>query len=351
MTPFTRAIPPRDRRATDDECDRIKAMFRVDDERSGRVSVVEAFVFQFWAHWTFNSKRIGGQMVNAYGFDANGLFGVYPFAGASSIIMADGRFKLEDGHLPTITESNLELTPDQHRGNENRVLTAFHLLLAKLHNSRMDIHGDYDLARTEVVAAFNKAFQYAAMTILNMDEGEFYDIKVDDFHRSLECVFAVARFGHVQMPETFGGKGLFDKAQWSSDVDMRAMLDEKAGAIGMRVAPAMVSGSEGGKGRSILDHTVTVRHGEERIGTYQDAARRFGIRSDIDIDCCPLWAGMMREADMHGGGDQFGPLGRRMIADAVAGTLMWGEPVQQGVWYAEPDDLPTTVADIIEAVW
>lgn len=348
MIPFTRAIRPRDKRLTDDECDEIRAAFAINDARSERVSAADALSFQFHAHWFVNSGiNAQGETVNHYGFDADGAFGVYPQAGAKSILMEEGRFLLEDGHLPTLAHVAVEITPDLERANENRPLTAFHRLFALTHNARMDVHDDFARARDETVAAFNKAFLHSALHILEMDAREFFEVEIKDFHRSIEFAMAVDRFGHCQMPETLNGKHLFDKIGWSSDVDMPALLTERAGMIGLRVSPPMNENSEGGKGRPILFHTITKRHAMHTIPTFQDAAKQLRIRSQVPFECCPLWAGILAEARE----DRFGPVGRRLIADGIAGTLQWGRDQRKGCWYPEPDDVPTTLSDIIAEYW
>lgn len=355
MHQFHTAFKQGSRRLSDREVNEVKGNFSINDDRSTRISIADAFAFQFHAHWYVNSRMENGQMVNLYNFNADGLFGAYPTSGKNSVLIdPDGLFRLQDGHLPLLANTILEMTPDAHRGNENRVLTAFHLLLAKLHNKRMAIHGDFNKARDEVVCAFNNAFERAAMNIVQMDdEGEFRSVAIKDFHKSFEWTFAVGRFGHVQMPETFGGKGLFDKTEFSSDVDMVGMTTEMAGKIGMRISPAMHGGSEGGQGKSILDHTVVARHNIQNVCTFDDAALalRRVVKSEIDVPACPLWAGMMREADMQDTQDTFGPVGRRLIADGISGTLAWGQDIQKGLWYDAPDDLPLTVADIIAYAW
>lgn len=338
-------------RVTDDECDALIDQFEINDERGDpdRHNLAEAFFWQFWAHWTFNTTAIGGVHRNLYFGDMTGHFGAYPPARMNSAIMKDGRFLLHEGSLPSLRSDDdalREITPDEHRNNENRVLAAWHLALARLHNQRMDIHGDFDTAFDEVVAAFNKAALHALGRLLGMDTRELLDVRVSDAHLSAEAAFQFLRFGHPMMPETFAGRPLFDKTIRAAAVPMVELLNEPAAKIGMRMCQPMIDGSEGGKGRSILFHTIKTRHNEMRLVPWGDVARKYGVRS-VPNPACPVFFGMLEEAQ----DGAFGTVGSRLIADGVVGTLKWGQNPRKGVWDPEPDDLPCTVADIIEATF
>lgn len=336
------------KRLTDDEIDGVISGFEVNDERSERISLLEAFLFQLHAHEYVASREVRGKPVNDYNFFADGTTGIYPKAGKNSMLIdPDGRFRLVDGRLPKMEATNLEITPDEHRGNENRLLSAWHLTVARLHNFCMDQHGEYEKAVDEVTCALNNCYLNAAKDETGIeDTSEFFDVFSSDMHLSLEFAFSIGRWGHVRMPETFGGKKLFDKRNSSDEVPMLAMADEKAGKLGLRVAPSMVAGSEGGKGRSILDHTVKQRHLKHFLVNFNELDRRYRPLSR-NQPRVPIWVGMMMEAE----NDRLGPLGARLVADGIAGTLSWGRDIQKGLWYDRPDYCPSNVKELIERVW
>lgn len=362
MTSFTRAVKATSHHVTDTECDAIIERFRFDDDRSNHITALEAFLGQFHAHWYVNSKGKGDTLHNLYNFDADGSFGAYPTADKGSILIdkATGKYHYDEYGLPTISTEIAgdigEVAPDAHRGTENKTLTAMHLLLAKLHNSRIDDHGDYDLAKQETVACFNHAFLHATMKICGIEsQAEFLNVKIKDFHRSLEYAFSVGRFGHAQMPATINGQPLFGFEGGSAKVDMVTLsTTEMAGKLGMRIAIPMHEGSEGGKGVSILKHTVEKRHNQLGLASFQELANRMRIHSVIDIPNCPIWVGVLREAELHNestDNDTLGPVGARAVADGMAGTLMWGQDRAQGLWHPRWNGAPSTIAEIVEHVW
>lgn len=339
-------------RITDDEIDKLIAEFEINDDRDNLLNLSEAFSYQFWAHWTYNTVQIDDQHENLYRSTMSGHFGAYPMAGKNSAIMNNGYFLLNQTSLPIINsdiEGLREITPDEHRNNENRVLAAWHLTLARLHNKRMDVHGDYTKAFDEVVASFNKAILKVSLKMLEMNEREFLNLshRSGKVHLCKEWAFQAARFGHPMMPEKFGNKELFDKTLRAADIDMNSLLSEDAGKVGLRMAPKMIEGSMGGTGDSILFKTVKTRHNEQDIACWGDVASSYKIKTDID-PCVPVFYGMLKESK----DGRFGELGREIIKDGIAGTLLWpARGSQLGIYYKEPDDLPCTIEDIIKEVW
>ena len=339
-------------RITDDECDALINEFEINDERDDLLNIAEAFAWQFWAHWTFNTVKIGDNFENLYRGTMTGHFGAYPLAGKGSALMKDGRYLLNQGSLPSLQSDDpalREVTPDEHRNNENRILAAYHLTVARLHNKRMDVHGDYDRAFNEVVASFNKAMMTVAMKMLEMDEREFLKInhRSKKVHLCPEWAFQAGRFGHVQMPETFGKNDLFDKTLRAADVDMKSLLEENSCKVGVRMSAPMMKNSEGGKGEPILFHTMKTRHNEQQLACWGDVATAYRFKTDIE-PCVPIFYGLLKESK----DGRFGEIGRELLRDGIAGTLLWPEHgSQRGIYYREPDDLPCTIEDIIREVW
>lgn len=347
MKPFNSTIPVTGRRITDVECDEIKAAFAVNDER-GRMSSMSWLLWQFHAHWVVDSAVADGKAFNRYDFNANGLNGVYPRRGKSAMVIADGKFRLYEGGLPLMLDDSLkliEITPDFHRGNENRALGAMHLLAAKLHNKFVDDGFTFNEAQDRVVYAFNNAFLEDALELLDMGRNEFWQIKKRDMHREVGFFFQVGRFAHPMVPDTINGKGIFEKSESSKSVDLKAIAAEKSGKIGLRVGNAMNDGAVGGMGGSILDLTLSDRHSGVMCPTWGDMAKSVRARASRDTENWPAFAGLMHEAKE----DHFGQIGRRIIADGIAGTLEWGRPERKGLWL-NVDGVPRNITEILEAV-
>lgn len=356
MLELKNLIPTSRYRSSDAECEKFVELFEVNDERGG-ISLIDAMLGQFHAHWYVASKQVRGKTFNAYWGKADGTHGAFPmFDGDPVFYDADGRFKLTQEGNFYVYGGKISLAPDQHRSNENIVLTAFHLLLAKFYNKRLDEHGIRALAKAEAVACFQHAFMDMTKNVTGLTEVEIMnEVKVKNFADGFEFAMAVGRWGHPCMPETIGGKPLFDKSRKPGDIDFQKLSDEKAGKLGMRIAPIMSSSSEGGKGKGILEHTIGNRHNKHNLCTFEELARAMGFNGrdaqslGSEFKYCPMFVGILKEAEVKGDGI-LGPVGARAVADGMASTLNWAEGSQEGLWHPRWNGAPSTALEISDYV-
>lgn len=336
MHKFTRLIDQaRHHHATDAFCSEIKKLFKVNDERSKQLSLSDALHFQFWAHMCLDSTEIDGEMFNRYNGDDDGE-GLYPERMDSPLLTKDNRFKLSEFGLPVLSpideKAPLEMTVDAHRGNENRVLKAGHLLGAVIHNKRMDEHGDYKLAKAETISTMCQRTLNAALALCQMDEKEFFDIQVPGVNYSLEWNFAISRWAHAQMPDTVNGRPVFEKGP-SKTVDMISLhAVEFARDLNLGVSRSMTEMDHlKSKPFSILERTFS-RHNELKLPSWHDLAELYGMEVHDSInEGTPIWPGILMEAEQNNG--MLGCLGRRVVADGLAGSLLWGRDIGQGLWF------------------
>lgn len=344
-------------------CEAIKQRAKEDDKRSEHFTIGNAYWFQFWAHQGLDSSGDGNFRVNRY----NGLQdgeGIYPTRRDDIILNRDGTFRLSvEGGLPLLTfEGNdgtdektaVEVAPDNHRVNENPVLSAFHLLAIKCHNKRMQEHGDFELAQSETIALMNIVSLNESLILCGMDEKEFFDhIVVKDFHLATEFNFAVARWAHPMMAETVNGRPLFEPMR-SQDVNLIAMFDgsEMARDLNFGTSTAMQNMHHlPGDNPSILDRTFA-RHHELDLPCWQDLC--FVYEAELEntpsAKCCelgaPIFAGMLFEAEKFDG--RPGPVLSRALADGLAGSLMWGKSFAQGLWLPLWRGAPRSTINIID---
>ena len=347
MHKFTREIPTSHRRLTSVGCEEIKKRFKRDDSRSKQITLFNPMWFQFWAHQCLDSTEIDGEKFNRYdGFD-NGQ-GLYPVR-MDSPLLKGGYFKLSKNGLPAMSpvdESKpIELTVDAHRGNENKVLKALHRMGSKIHNKRMDAHGDFDLAKSETIATLNIVTLNESLVLCQMDWNEFFEIQVNGLNLSLEWNFAIARWAHAQMPDTVNDEHIFEKG-WSGTVDVESLYtSERARDLNLGVSPAMTDMAHlPSKPHSILERTFA-RHLELGLPCWQDLADAYDVSPREDVpEGCPIWPGLLMEAEDNDG--MLGRLGRRVVADGLAGSLLWSEG--EGVWHPRWKGAPTSTLEIIK---
>ena len=354
-TPFIRKIRPSGYRLTDQQCDELDSKFVVDDIRSPVITLGNAMWWQFWAHQCLDSVEIDGEMHNRYDGSDNGQ-GVYPARGRDHPILdkKTGLFRFSDQGLPRLDFADApdvlpEMTADVHRANENPVLTAFHLMAARIHNKRVYEHRDYELARAETIATLNQITLNEALALLQMDEDEFFDIRVKDFHRSLEWNFAAARWAHPQMPSEVLGRPIFERVP-SVNIPVRNLFtgSEMARGLNLGVSEAMTKMHHVGGEPSIIKRTIQ-RHNELELPDWDDLATAYRIEPfDIGgIKHCPIWPAILLEAQTYGTG-YLGKLGRRVVADGLAGSLRWGSKINQGLWHPRWAGAPVATLDIID---
>lgn len=340
---LVRSIPARAHVLTDTACDDLKASFKIDDSKSAVITTGSAFLWQFWAHDVFNTMEDG--TANLYSGVVDGLDGFYGPKTIRDFTMKDGKFKLPNNDLPVLNFGPLaQLAPDLHRANENPVLKAFHLLFSRLHNKRMDAHGDEILARKETMATLTQLFLNEALLVCGMGTQEFFDVTVTGFNQSLEGVFAAGRWAHAQMPETTNGLPVF-RHQLAGEVDMIALWDgsEMARELNLGVSTAMTKMTHVVGEHDIRERTFT-QHNKHGLASWADAAKRYRIEPLVTPDA-PIWAGMLMEAEAQGNG-LLGPLGRRMVADLIAGSLYLAH-VRDNPWKGAPRES----LDIVVEAW
>lgn len=353
MTPFSATIRPKARRLGDSECDAIVAAFAVNAETGPATNEVW-LIGQFLAHLVVDSvvdaeKKpvlIKGIPRNRYDFDAHGRNGLYSPRGAGAMTMKDGKFRHTEDSLWRVEHEGqvFEIAGDPHRVNENRPLGAMHLLFEKLHNRLIDEGHGFAAAQAITVACFSHAVEAAFMPFCRMDKAEFRSIRHRTMFREVGWHFQAGRL-HQLVPDTIGGKDIFDKSMFSGDVDLAAIIAEPCGAFGMRLSESMNSRSMGGDtaSGSILDLTISHRHNGVTCPTWGDMARAAGRTADPETREWPAFAGMAHEAQ-----DGLpGPVGARIIADGISGALAWGQATREGLWL-NMGNYPKTLTDIID---
>jgi hypothetical protein len=325
-------------------CEEIKNAFAIDDIRSENATAGSAFFFQFWAHQWTDSVEQNGLFFNRYDFKNNGQ-GIYPKRNwLSNLVDAKtGKFVMYKGGLPRLQHDGGagETTPDDHRSNENKILSAFHLFAIKLHNKLIEDYDiDYQEAKRRTVALVSKMTLHEAMKLTGFDEYEFFnDIRTPDMHKAMEFNFALARWGHAQMPDTINGKPLFDRSMSSQDIDLERLFDgsEMARTLNLGVSTAMTEMFHTPDDPSILKLNFGKNN---RLGLLNadEMAKVTGF-GEVDLTDSfpqfkgiPLWAFVLLEAGFTAPEGQLGPLGARWIADGIAGAELWGFP-GQGIWY------------------
>lgn len=347
MFKFTRIVANPASKLSTAACQLIRDEYKIDDGRSDSISLGNALYFQFYAHQTLDSVEIDGEMFNRYDSLDNGQ-GIYPARMDSPLLTQDGYFiTSEEMGLPFIAGTKKELTVDAHRANENMPLKAFHLMAIRLHNKRMDEHGDFKLAKEEVIALTNRITLNETMVVTGLTEKQIFDeVVIKDAHMSLEWNFGFGRWAHAQMPESFNGQHIFTKGA-SKDVDLVALFeDEMARDLNLGVTTAMTKMDHVMGAKNILQRTFS-RHSELGLPSIQELAAAYRKSLPLDIpQGCPIWPGVLLEAELTQG-DGLGPLGARAVADAIAGSLRWAYP-GQGIWHALWDGAPSSTVDIIK---
>jgi hypothetical protein len=118
----------------------------------------------------------------------------------------------------------------------------------------------------------------------------------------------------------------------------------------------MHTGSMGGDpdSGSILDKTLMDKHFQFELASFQDAfnvlRRTTKNAKPIQYPNCPLFAGMLAEADQSES-EGFGPIGSRMIADGISGSLAYGQPSKTGLWFNLGTEYPRKLEDLITYVY
>lgn len=365
-------------RITHAQCQAINDSLATNDER-GNCSLFTAFWPQFAVHSSLDSEeQADGTVINRYDGLENGQ-GIYPRRRDALILNRDGTFRLTDGGLPQFTSTDtagkpIEIVNDAHRGNENRFLKAMHLMACKLHNKRMAVHGNYDLARDETVALLNQITLEQILLITGFTSEQLFNVTIPNFHLTLEFVMAVARWGHAQMPDTVQDEPIFT-AGLSTSVSIALLFEESARKLDFGVSQAMREMNHVRAPHNILERTSS-RHFKHNLATFSQLATRQGRAADhyslnqlhetikpIGENMtaklgagCPIFHGILAEADLHNRSrrvtdnmahDQLGPVGARAVADGFAGALAWGRDIGKGLWFPLWHDAPKTSADIV----
>ena len=322
--------------------DEIADRIAVNDHRSSLSSVADIAFLQGVIHLTSNTKAIGGQQVNIFDGRAHGHFGLY--GDLAQTIYKDGRFRLSaDGNLPWVTFGKDGADAQaEFRQNENPVLAAIHLTWMRLHNARMDVHGDEAKAKREVVSAINKALLAITVRLTGIEAGRVLDIGRNraKFVNTFEWVMAVGRLPHVQVSAKFKGNLLFAKMR-AHEVPLRDLLDEDAGRPGLRIVEAMGHGE-----KNLIQLTHKTRPVEHKLCDCRQLAQYFGMSGGAEG--VPIWSGLLEEAETSGG--KWGPIASTALAAGFGGMLIWAQG-NEGVYYAEDDGVPETLREMVEAVW
>lgn len=341
---------------TDSACEEIKSLYAENDQLDENISLFNSISFQSWAHQCFDSttnpSAIGPaatRMWNRYDGLDNGQ-GVYPADRTNPMILKDGKFRISEVGLPYIagTEPPVELAADYHRVNENAGLKGFHLMWVKIHNKRIEEHGDYELAKQETIATMNLVTKNEAEVITGLSFKQMLDhVRIKDFNNSLEFVFGVGRWAHAQMPDRLNDRPIFEKVN-SVDVDMESMLIERSRVLNLGCSTAMRNMDHlPAKPFDILERTFS-RHNQLQLASFQDLAHQMKMPIDKDIvDGCPIWPGILLEAQNQGDG-LLGPVGARSVADAVVASLVWGVSSGQGLWHDRWKGAPNTSEEIVD---
>lgn len=336
-------------RLPDVAIDAIRDDFSINDER-GRCSNIHWLLGQFKAHFDTDSVSINGTLMNRYDFHSHGRNGLYPRRGAGAVIMTDdGYFRKFGDGLPRVKDSsgeNREITGDMHRANENSNLRALHLLGANFHNKQRDLGFSYDECVIRSGYVWNNVFLASMAEILQMSVMEVMDHAdgYPNLHREVVWHMQLNRFGHLLVPNTVGDRPLFEEGIYSSDVNLRDVLNSKGGKIGFRISNAMADGAMGGSGPSILDLTLNKRHNGHNCPTWGDIVMAVTQErvSDERYDW-PAFAGLAAETE----DDSFGPFGTQILATGFAQSLAYGALTNEGI-YHNCDGLPTNFEQLLD---
>lgn len=321
------------------ELDAIADRIELNDDRSSLASVADVAFLQFIVHLTNNTKTIGGKPCNVFDGRAHGLFGMY--GDLAAVMMKDGRFRLSaDDNLPWVmfgkdgADASVEM-----RQNENPVLASIHLAFIRLHNARMDAHGDEALARQEVVGAINKSLLNIVVKITQMDPGEILELGKTHhtFVNSAEWAFAAGRLPHPMVTETFAGNPLFTKMR-AHEVPLKKLLEEDAGRPGLRIAPSMGRGD-----KELIKKTLLMRHNEHKLRDTAALAGLFGLDGGNKGE--PIWSGLM-EATNNG----WDVIAQHAMAAGFGGMLAWAQGTE-GVYMVESEGVPETLEEVVALVW
>lgn len=346
---------------TTSECAAINDTFAIDDEL-GDISKGNAFWFQFAIHSSLDSMEPNpktGEVFNRYDGFENGQ-GIYPERLDSPLLNRNGTFRTSKYGLPSIhsyeTDGKpVELTVDAHRANENQTLKAFHLMAVRLHNVRMAVHSDYEQAKRETIALLNRITLNELEIMTGLDQDEILnDIRIPNFNNSLEFIMAVCRAGHAQMTSTVNQTiPVFNRGP-SNEIDLISLFTkEKARILNLGVSKSMTEMSHIRTPHNILQRT-TGRHFQHNLATFRELARLIDPRNGETIaneletpQGCPIWHGILIEAEKHGTGT-LGRIGARAMADGFAASLLWGRDIAEGLWLQLWDGAPRDTVDIID---
>lgn len=346
MKPFLRSIKSSSNRI-DSECEELKQLFAINDDR-GDLFVGNALWFQFSAHSAWDSIEIDGVFHNRYDSLDNGQ-GIYPQQRDSPLLTRDGYFELSEKGLPLLKTATVtkEIAVDTHRANENRFLKAFHLMACKMHNKRMKSHNNYELAKSEVVALLNQITLNELLVLTGMGTADiFVNRPVKLLNESLEWNFAINRWAHAMMPNQIFGEDLFLQGN-SIDVDLLALFTkEKGRVLNLGISPAMNGMTHIRGEHSIIERTID-RHIELNLPSFQDLAQAFNLPCKIKINDCPIWPGILKEAEEFGNG-KLGPVGAVAVSTGIVQSLMWGKAKNEGLWHPKWKGAPVETIDIID---
>lgn len=323
------------------EIDALADGININDDRSSLCSVADIAFLQFIIHLTNNTKTIGGVRVNVFDGRAHGFFGLYGDLAAT--IYKNGRFRLSaDGNLPwVIFGKDGADASAEFRQNENPVLASVHLAVMRLHNARMDEHGDEAMARREVVSAVNKSLLSITMKLTGYDAGEILALG-REYHRFVnthEWTDAVGRLPHVMVSDKFADKPLFSKMR-AHEVPLMELTAEDAGRPGLRIAESMGHGD-----KNLIQLTHKTRHVEHGLCDCAQLAAYFGL--DGGEAGVPIWAGLLSEAERSTG---WGPIASKAMAAGFGSMMIWAQG-NEGVYYAEGEGVPETLEAIVSAIW
>lgn len=359
---FDNTIRQVERRIDGEECRDVAGLFKVNEDE-GSPNLVW-MMGQFWSHliWdsvvdadgelVFTTSRGEGVPMNRYDFVADGLHGFYHPRGAKSMNMTkDGRFRMSDDGKSLWRvkdgDAEFEIGGDPARVNENAFLGAVTAMFQRLHNKLIDEGKTFDDARRIVVSAMQHSIEDAFLPFCQMDKREFRNVHFGSMVHEVVASFQCLRL-HQLVPSTVDGVDLFDKSLWSGDIDLAKVIDLPGGAFGMRMGERMNVAAMGGDPTAggILSMTIGDKHNGADCPTWGDVARAVRFRADPETAAWPAFAGMAHEAK-----DGLpGPIGARIIADAVSSSFEPLEYTDEGLWLDAGDEYPVTMHEVIQYV-
>lgn len=360
MIPFERLLNnSRHVPIIDEQCEQIKADYRVDDVRSSVIPAGDVFVFQqATAHNALDSVITHDEngvatASNRYDYDDNDQ-GVHPERIDSPLYdPASKKLRMSDAGLPKLVFGDaskiIEMGADAHRVNENANLKAIHLMVARIYNRRIDEHGDPELAKQEATSLNNYAVLDATKRVTGFETEQILNVprKLKNLFRSLEWNFQLARGAHSQVPENVSDIHVFEKRA-SASVDIMAMFDGSSMArdLNLGVSEAMTKMTHVQGEHNIIERTIG-RHNEFRLAPWGELARLLGMDTPSELENKPLWYGLLKEAELAGTG-RLGPIGAIAVAAGIGGSLMWGRERAQGLWQPRWPKAPSTSIEIAE---